>query len=279
MKYADFLENAIKAAISGGRLIMEVYESLDFEVEEKDDLSPLTRADKLSHEEIKKSLRDTGLPFLSEEGRDIEYSERKDWQLFWMVDPLDGTKEFIKRNGEFTVNIAMIDKNRPVAGVIYIPASGRLFIAHEGEGAYKCSFNVHVNPDDFQLADFTAPSMRMEVPVTSEETPVIIASRSHLSDETGKFIQDAKSKYGQIETVSVGSSIKFCMLAEGKASLYPRFAPTMEWDTAAGQIIAAETGFETIVPETRKPLRYNKESLLNPWFIVKPVKFDTGGLY
>ncbi len=275
MKYTEYLEVAIKASIHGGRKIMEVYESCDYEVEHKADDSPLTRADMLSHQIIKDSLKiTTGLPLLSEEGKNISYPERKDWPLFWLVDPLDGTKEFIKRNGEFTVNIALIEKGRPVMGIIYVPASGRLYLALEGMGAFRSTYNAHIFPDDFKLMDFITPSMKIIPPVNKVDKPVIIASRSHLSDETKAFIGKAKIRFGEIETVSIGSSLKFCMLAEGQATIYPRFAPTMEWDTAAGQAIVSELGYETIVPDTGKPLVYNKENLLNPWFIVKPRGFE-----
>lgn len=241
---------ARKAAREAGEKILEVYHSADFEVETKEDQSPLTLADRLAHECIIKHLRLTDLPILSEEGRDIPYLERKDWEYFWMVDPLDGTKEFIKKNGEFTVNIALIYQGEVILGVVYCPVLDKLYYARQGEGAY-----LSINKTSTQIQT----SAGKHTALTR-----VVASRSHMNEETEAFI----SQYPQVELLNMGSSLKFMLVAEGKADVYPRMAPTMEWDTAAAQIIVEEAGGSVVQYETQEKMRYNKENLLNPYFVV-----------
>lgn len=252
-----------KAALDGGKAILKVYES-DFAIEHKDDKSPLTEADKQAHQAIAKELDTTDYPVLSEEGRDIPYEERKNWEYFWMVDPLDGTKEFIKRNGEFTVNIALIHDQKAVMGVIYVPVKDELYLGINGVGAYKVE--DYSKKEGQSIREWMADMNKLPKPMDRKYT--IVGSRSHMSEETEEFINDKKSEKGEVEIISVGSSLKLCMVAEGKADAYPRFAPTMEWDTAAGQAIVEAMGGTVINWKTQSPMLYNRENLLNDWFLV-----------
>lgn len=260
----NLIEIAITAAYNAGQEILKVYDTA-FNVEHKNDRSPLTLADKKAHEVIVEYLEQTQLPILSEEGRSIDYDERKSWERFWMVDPLDGTKEFIKRNGEFTVNIALIENGISVSGVIYVPVTGDLYFAISRKGAYK-------------IEKFESPNASMQEWVTSaKKLPVesdnkaytVVGSRSHKSAETSAYMQSLTEEHGELEIVSMGSSLKICLVAEGVADIYPRFAPTMEWDTAAGHAIVKESGKEIYDQTTGETMIYNKENLLNNWFIVK----------
>ncbi|MFC1733905.1 3'(2'),5'-bisphosphate nucleotidase CysQ, partial [candidate division KSB1 bacterium] len=260
------LLTAIKASIKAGEEIMKVYES-DFTIEQKEDKSPLTLADKKSHEIIQNLLISHNIPILSEEGKDIPYEVRQSWEYFWMVDPLDGTKEFIKRNGEFTVNIALICKKKPIQGIIYVPVSNTLFFASEHIGSYKIS-DVSSIKDQLEDLKFLTDKAQKLPDHSKDDTYRIVASRSHMSPETESFINDLKKKHTAIEIVSSGSSLKLCLVAEGKANIYPRFAPTMEWDTAAGQSIVEFAGGKVTMIDQSNQLVYNKENLLNPWFIV-----------
>lgn len=259
----ELLKVAIEASRKGGDEILEVYES-DFAIEHKEDKSPLTLADKRAHNAIKALLDGTDLPVLSEEGRSIDYNERKGWDYFWMVDPLDGTKEFIKRNGEFTVNIALIHEGRSIMGVIYVPVKKTLYFSCDGLGAFK---QVEEN-EQLSLEDLLAVADQLPIPANGRKF-TIVGSRSHMSEETEAFINQQKEKHGEIEIASMGSSLKICLVAEGKADIYPRFAPTMEWDTAAGQAIAQGAGKKIIDHSTGEVMQYNKENLLNNWFIVQ----------
>lgn len=256
---------AVEAAVEAGRAILEIYHSGDFDVTVKGDDSPLTRADVASHEVIMKYLANTGIPVLSEEGRDMPYSERSGWSELWIVDPIDGTKEFIKRNGEFTVNIALAREGVPVLGVIYVPVTGELYVGVEGKGALKALWPA-AESREVEAAIHGAESLPMDKagrPFTA------VASRSHMSPETEEFIEGLRSEHGEVALISKGSSLKLCMVAEGKADCYPRFAPTMEWDTAAGQAICMAAGFDVIDQNTGETMRYNREQLLNAWFLVK----------
>lgn len=237
------------AAQEAGKAILEIYNSADFGVETKKDDSPLTKADQAAHKTIVSYLEKTGLPILSEEGRDIPYEERKNWDYFWMVDPLDGTKEFIKKNGEFTVNIALIHEGKPILGVVYAPVLEWLYWGSGEEGAWKQEGGNSL--------------IKLEK-AESTEVKTIVASRSHLSSETQEFID----QYPGVEVISMGSSLKFMLVAEGKAQIYPRFAPTMEWDTAAAHGVIIGLGGEVLKWPEKNSLLYNKEILLNPWFIV-----------
>lgn len=257
---------AIKASKEAGERILEVYES-DFAVEHKEDRSPLTLADKKSHEAIVAHLKDTGVPVLSEEGKAIDYNERKNWEKLWVVDPLDGTKEFIKRNGEFTVNIAMIENGTPVMGVIYVPVKDEMYFSWNTIGAYKIDDYSNAASAGDNLEQLKAKANKLPA-ANGNGKFTVVASRSHMSPETEEFINRKREEHGDVDLVSAGSSLKLCMVAEGKANVYPRFAPTMEWDTAAGQAIAEGAGCTVTQKDEKTPLQYNKEDLLNPWFVV-----------
>lgn len=262
MSRENWLIQIIKAALKGGEEILEVYNS-DFAIEHKDDKSPLTEADKRAHIAIVKMLEPTELPVLSEEGKHMDYSERKNWKQFWMVDPLDGTKEFIKRNGEFTVNIALIENGKATMGVIYVPVTKELYFSDEK--AYKLTIEK-LTIDNLQ--ELISSAKQLPIPQTRTNY-VVVGSRSHMSEETEAFINEQKAIYPKVDILSKGSSLKLCMVAEGSADSYPRFAPTMEWDTAAGQAIVLASGAQVINWDTKELMQYNKENLLNSWFLVK----------
>lgn len=243
---------AIQAAEEACREILHVYNSGDFQAEAKGDNSPLTLADKRAHLKIVSILEPANLPILSEEGKNVPYGERKNWEYFWMVDPLDGTKEFIKRNGEFTVNIALISRTTPILGVVAVPVTHEVYYGAEGQGAY-----LRKNGTDHRLS--------IQQPVgLGQQGLRVVASRSHMNDETEAFISELKNP----SLVSAGSSLKFMLLANGQADVYPRYAPTMEWDTAAAHAVVKETGRNVFQSGTNQPLVYNKENLLNPYFLV-----------
>ncbi|MBR5774812.1 MAG: 3'(2'),5'-bisphosphate nucleotidase CysQ [Bacteroidaceae bacterium] len=262
------LNTAIQAALQAGREIMQIYTdpSQDFGIEKKADNSPLTLADKAAHCRIMTFLEPTGIPVLSEEGRHLPFEERQSWERLWVVDPLDGTKEFIKKNGEFTVNIALVDGQQPVMGVIYVPAKGDLYWGSE-RGAFKASVPCgEVFPD---VEDIFPQSSSLPLQGAVHDGFVVVASRSHMSIETQDYVNEMSRIHQQVELISSGSSIKICMVAEGTADAYPRYAPTMEWDTAAGDAIARAAGCMVMDANTVQPLQYNKADLLNPWFLVE----------
>lgn len=257
---------AIKAAVDAGNEILKVYNSDDFQVEKKGDDSPLTLADRNAHLKIMEYLDQTPIPVLSEEGKEITYNERKDWKQLWIVDPLDGTKEFIKRNGDFTVNIALVENNKPVFGVIYVPVHKELFVGISEKGAYKLNSISGIEDLPSGLESLIENSIKL--PVIYENKPfTVMASRSHMSQETEEYIDTLKEKHPGLEFSSRGSSLKLCAVAEGTADVYPRFGPTMEWDTAAGQAIVEASG-GTVKLVSGEQLKYNRENLLNPYFIV-----------
>lgn len=272
IQYENLILATLRAAKRAGEAILEVYDS-DFAVGQKDDKSPLTLADKRSHETITGVLEQTitvnnsTVPILSEEGRDIPYDERKKWEYFWLVDPLDGTKEFVRRNGEFTVNIALIHKHKPVLGIIYIPVKDVFYFAAINFGTYKLETSETIT-DDLSIEALISKSQRLPLDNNNKTSLTIIGSRSHTSEEFSEFVKRLEAKYRNVEFISSGSSLKLCIVAEGKADVYPRFGPTMEWDTAAGQAIVEQADGSVIDIQTRKPLRYNKDNLLNPFFIV-----------
>lgn len=262
MNDQQLLERAVHAALQGGKEVLEVYGE-DFAVETKADSSPLTLADKNAHQAISRILKTTGLPMLSEEGKDIPFAERSKWNKYWLVDPLDGTKEFVKRNGEFTVNIALIASDRPVMGVIFVPVTGVLYFASKSTGAFKTTYN-----GNFSVAKGELLKHSTSLPIkSSREIFTVVASKSHLSEETVRYIEQLRSSKPALDFVSIGSSLKLCLIAEGRADLYPRFGPTMEWDTAAGHAIVEISGGYVHEATKNKPLLYNKERLLNPSFI------------
>jgi len=245
------IEDIENIAHEAGKAIMLIYKK-DFSVEYKDDKSPLTQADTKANEIICTALNKSypEIPLLSEENKMVEYDERKEWEYYWCIDPIDGTKEFIKKNDEFTVNIALIYKNEPILGVVYAPALDEMYSAKKGEGAYK-----------------NTQKLPLKINKNKKEKMFVVASKSHLSVETQAFID--KLETDEVRQVSKGSSLKLCMVATGEADIYPRLAPTMEWDTAAADAIVREAGKMTFQFEEDIPLAYNKENLLNPWFVVK----------
>ena len=279
MDLKPYLLKSIQAAIAAGNAINEVYHSEDFGVEYKSDKSPLTIADQKSHEIIMNVLTEFEFPILSEEGKDTPYTQRKDWERFWVVDPLDGTKEFIKRNGEFTVNIALVEHGRPVLGTIFVPDRNTLYFAGRNLGAYKLQdgpFNemarAQADPKEetLDLLDqIIEQSAKLPVIDPQRASLTIVGSRSHKTAEVEAFVEEKRKAFGNVEFISAGSSLKICLVAEGKADVYPRFGPTMEWDTAAGQAIAEYSGASVNQYDTSEPLIYNKEDLHNPWFIVQ----------
>lgn len=259
----NLLAIAINAALAGGTEILKVYKT-NFDVETKEDNSPLTQADKNANEVIMNYLKPTTIPIISEENRQLDYEERKDWKQCWIVDPLDGTKEFIKRNGEFTVNIALIEDGNPVLGVIYVPFSKTLYFTSENG---KSSKKIIVSSEDISVEEIFKNAEEIK-PEPIDSVVKIVGSRSHLNEETKNFIAEIEKK-NPVEIVSKGSSLKFCLVAEGLAHIYPRFAPTMEWDTAAGHAICKAVGIEVIDQGTGKSMKYNRPNLLNNYFLVK----------
>ncbi|MCO5247639.1 MAG: 3'(2'),5'-bisphosphate nucleotidase CysQ [Chitinophagales bacterium] len=256
------IEFLIQISIEAGNAIMKVYDR-EFKIETKDDKSPLTEADLLSNEIITKALKKKYLqiPIISEENKLIDFSVRKSWDWCWLVDPIDGTKEFIKRNGEFTVNIALVHQQEVVAGVVYVPAQEKVFYAIKGQGAF--------------LKEDSKDIKQLKIRKIAEDGILrVVASRSHKSAAVDDYVKGIEKKYHNIDFVAAGSSLKFCLLAEGQADVYPRLAPTMEWDTAAGHIVAKEAGAVIIDNETQEELKYNKENLLNPFFVVKHPEFE-----
>ena len=277
----NLLLTAIRASLEAGSEIMSVYTdpNADFEIEKKADNSPLTIADRKSHMVIAARLASTPYPVLSEEGKKIPVEERQSWNELWIVDPLDGTKEFIKRNGEFTVNIAYVKNGKPEAGVIYIPVKEELYFADSQYGAYKIEHITQLDSEE-TVDSLIGKAHRLPYQEEAQRSSfIIVASRSHLTPETEAYIEEMKQKHQEVETVSKGSSLKLCLIAEGKADQsafscalpHPphRFAPTMEWDTAAGHAIIRAMGKEVYQAGTQHPLEYNKEDLLNPWFIAE----------
>lgn len=254
---------------------MEIYET-EFTVDTKEDQSPLTAADRRSHDIITGALSKFSIPILSEEGRKISYDTRREWNPFWLIDPLDGTKEFVKRNGEFTVNIALIENGRPTLGVVFLPVTTQIYLAEKGYGAYRttaekalqCFAESNTAETEKAIENLIRKSTKLPEPETCKEKFTIVGSRSHGGPELEAFVAEKRREYGEVEFIPAGSSLKICRVAEGRADIYPRFGPTSEWDTAAGQAVAEAAGAFLLDYETRKPLRYNKENLLNPWFIV-----------
>jgi 3'(2'), 5'-bisphosphate nucleotidase len=248
--YCDYLDEVRAIAAEAGRRILEIYER-DFNVSEKDDGSPLTEADAAAHEVIAARLAQLapGVPVLSEESSKVDYAERAAWRRFWLVDPLDGTKEFVKRNGEFTVNIALVEGGRAVLGVVHVPVKGVTYSACAGRGAFKQEGGGAAQP--------------IRVRTFAGGNAIVVASRSH----AGRHIEGFLKNVGAHDVVSMGSALKLCLVADGTADVYPRLGPTMEWDTAAAQCVVEAAGGR--VTDLRgQPLQYNKVSLLNPWFMV-----------
>lgn len=255
---------AIKAAVEAGRKIIEIYESDNFEIEIKDDESPLTIADRKANEIIVSQLSSTNFPIISEELKQLPYEERKNWEKCWIVDPLDGTKEFLKKNGEFTVNIALVENQKPIFGVIYVPVSREVYF-----GTVESNKSYKVQLRDFNNIDVDLEQAQEIFPNNKTGEIRVVGSRSHMNDDTKIYIENLQQeKNVSVKIVSKGSSLKFCLVAEGLADVYPRFAPTMEWDTAAGQAICKAVGLNVLDQKTGKELVYNRENLLNNYFLV-----------
>lgn len=260
------LRPIIEIAIRAGKEVMQVYRS-DFTVESKNDRSPITEADRKANKIIIEGLKalHPDIPFISEETKQTGYSERQNWNLLWLIDPIDGTKEFVKRNGEFTVNIALVENAVPVLGVVLAPAKNIGYAALRGTGAFK-----------FQPGDDPGFSERTLVPLPDKHTHYknlekvrVVTSRSHLTPETTRFIRNLEKDNKKVEVIASGSSLKICLVAEGAADVYPRFGPTMEWDTAAAHAIALLANRRLLNTQTHQPLTYNKPDLKNPYFIVE----------
>lgn len=252
------IEAINQIARAAGREILDVY-GTEFTVDVKDDQSPLTEADRRGNAVIVTALKEQypDIPIISEETSTVSYGERKNWEYFWLVDPLDGTKEFIKRNGEFTVNIALIHTDTPVLGVVYQPVGDRLFWSVKGSGAWLSENGASA----VQLQGGEHYSTKTKV--------TVVASRSHRTREVDEFVEKLKAAGKEVEFLSAGSSLKLCLVAQGKADVYPRLGPTMEWDTGAAHAIALEAGRKVLAAGTDAPLVYNKENLLNPFFFVE----------
>ncbi len=247
---ADWLPQVARLAEAAGQVILQIYQQEEVQVSTKADHSPLTEADLASHRIILQGLQELtpGIPVLSEEASGIPYSQRQQWRRFWLVDPLDGTREFLQRNGQFTVNIALVEEGIPILGVVHAPALALTYTAAQDLGAYRGETPIHTCP-------YTGGSLK------------VVASRSHLNPETKRFLNRLQSRYGPLEVNSLGSSLKFCLVAEGSAHLYPRFGPTMEWDTAAAHCVVEQAGGR-VTHLKGDPLRYNKPNLENPPFVV-----------
>ena len=252
--YSKELQIALEAAVKAGENIMEVYNSTEsINYEKKADDSPLTIADKKSHNTIIDFLKDTDIDIISEESKSIEYQERKYWEEYWLIDPLDGTKEFIKKNGEFTVNIALIKNNKPHLGVVYCPVKKILYWNDNDKKVFK-----RKNEETREI--------KKRKPINENEEGLrVVVSRSHMSEETSEYV----NKLTRPELISCGSSLKFLYIADNKADIYPRFGPTMEWDTAAAHSILNALEIHVINLDTGREISYNKENLLNPYFIIK----------
>jgi 3'(2'), 5'-bisphosphate nucleotidase len=286
-----YLAIAVRAALPAADAIMRIYEEGNWDVEEKADKSPLTRADREAHDVIVEVLeRETpDVPILSEEGAHLPFETRRDWKRLWVVDPLDGTKEFLSRNGEFTVNVALVEDGAPVLGVVAVPALDTWYVAATGGGAYRASraeLDAAVTAAE-PIANLAAGAARLEAggardPDAAPEAETaaagpspaarVVASRSHLNAETEAFIEKLRGRHGEVELVQAGSAVKLCRVAEGAADYYPRLAPTMEWDTAAGDAVVREAGGRVLQAaddgtSDGAPLVYNKEDLHNPYFV------------
>lgn len=266
------LAEQFNAAVRAGAAIMKIYKSsTDYDVQLKSDNTPITIADRRAHDTIKRALGQTRIPILSEEGREMLYDERCNWELFWLVDPLDGTMEFIKGNNEFTVNIALMQNNICISAVIYVPYHNKIYIAERGYGAWVMA---NVEPDEmahYTYQDIHAEIERLPLANCQHTNYRVAVSRSHQTSETHQHIEQLRATHTDIEVVEQGSSYKFCLLAEGSVDYYIRTTTTSEWDTAAGELILNEAGGTTRSYPTNEPLYYNKKSLDNPWFIAKRV--------
>lgn len=252
---------AVEAALAGGREILAVYARADFGVRLKDDHSPLTEADLQSNRVILSLLEQTGIPVMSEESRMVSYEERSNWDALWVVDPLDGTKEFVKRNGEFTVNIALVRGGKPVLGVVLVPVRGWLYVGYEGVAEKWSDEEWSTHPQK------TWTGKKQRLPLIQTQKTILVASISHPNGAIARFEAVLKQHCAGVELRGVGSSVKLCLLAEGEATVYPRFGDTMEWDTAAGQAVLEASGGKLWQIPNFEPLRYNRREVRNPYFL------------
>ena len=250
----EYIKHVVDFSRDAGDAIMKIYDQEDLGIESKKDESPLTMADLAANKILCDGLKklNPDIPIISEENDDLDYTVRKDWDYCWIVDPLDGTKEFIKRNGEFTTNVALVRNGESIAGVIFAPVLNEMFWAVKGVGAYS-------------EIDGQKTKLKVSTYSDSDKNLKLVCSRSHLNDAT-KAIVD---RYSSPELVASGSSLKFMAIAKGDAHIYPRMAPTMEWDTCAAQAILEEAGGKVLIGESENPVQYNKEDLLNPHFIAR----------
>jgi 3'(2'), 5'-bisphosphate nucleotidase len=263
----SYLISAMEAALNAGNAIMKVYQKPGLQMALKADRSPVTEADQAAHRIISGHLSGTGHPILSEEGREIAYEDRKTWKRFWLVDPLDGTKEFIRGHGEFTVNIALVEGTRPSLGILYAPFLDVLYYSTPS-GAYRIEGFSGRWRDSNERESIH--DLAQSLPCSGKDTVYrVVASRSHLDRETNRYIRKLKKSHPGLKLVSGGSALKFCLVAEGSADIYPRFGPTWEWDTGAGQAIAEAAGCRVTLTDGESSLSYNKANLLNPGFIVR----------
>ncbi len=264
----DKIETAIKIAIQAGKAIMDIY-ATEFSVDFKSDKTPLTTADTKADELITAALKETGLPVISEEGRQTPYHQRENWESYWLVDPLDGTKEFVNRNGEFSVNIALISHNKAVLGIIYAPVTDTLYF-NDDQGAWKLLHAEGIVKANSSLENLHREASKLPLERQDKDF-TIVASRSHLNPETTQFINEIKKKHDNIRIVSRGSSLKLCMIAEGLADVYPRFGITSEWDIAAGHAVVTAAGGRVVaIADESQELSYNNKQMENPPFIAYP---------
>ena len=267
---AYLLPKAFNAAVRAGWEIMEVYKNKDdYDISAKSDKTPVTLANRLAHEKIKESLGQTRIPILSEEGRQMLYDERRNWELFWLVDPLDGTIEFIKGNNEFTVNIALMSERECICAVIYVPYLQKVYVASRDVGSFLIEGIAPSAEASYSYDEICTLKQRLPLESCNHNCYRIAVSRSHQTIETKQYIDAIQSIRRDVEIIEQGSSYKFCLLAEGSIDYYPRTTHTYEWDTAAAELILAEAGGVTLSLPDNKPLEYNKENLQNPWFVAR----------
>ena len=267
------LPHCFNAAVKAGAAIMKIYKNRDdYDISLKSDHTPITMADRMAHNTIKDTLGPTRIPVLSEEGREMLYDERRNWELFLLVDPLDGTVEFIKGNNEFTVNIALLADNECVGSVLYVPYLEKMYVAAKGKGAYLIRNIAPSDNPQYEGKQIEAMLEKLPLEGSCHEGFRVALSRSHQTPETHQRVEELRAEHPDLEIVEQGSSYKFCLLAEGTVDYYIRTTHTYEWDTAAGELILSEAGGKTISYPDGKPLEYNKEDLKNPWFEAQGAK-------
>lgn len=265
LQLEHLLSMAVRAAMNAGSEILDVYCQSEVEVEHKKDNSPVTKADIRAHAVIEAILRETNIPILSEEGIHLPFEERNNWQTLWIIDPLDGTNEFVAKSGDFCVNIALVDSGEPILGVIYSPTRDTVWFGAKDLNAYKIE-NVSTVIDDFSFETLQQNGIKMPFNATGNQY-IVLVSRSNLNEATKTFIETLKTEYKELTLAHIGSALKFCVLAEGAANLYPRYATTSEWDTAAGHAILKSLGGDVLQKDSNIPLMYNKANLNNPGFV------------